>query len=79
MEIEKRIKLGETKEIIVKLKKLNTLLNATDYIFEALLQDDKSTEAYIQELDSDNASTYWEVYLDRKKRYGLDFEKYSVT
>lgn len=32
MEIGKRIKSGETKEIIVKLKKLNTLLNATGYI-----------------------------------------------
>lgn len=78
MEIGKRIKSGETKEIIVKLKKLNTLLNATGYIFDVLFQNDKSTEVYIQELDPDNASTYWEAYLERKKEYGLDLGKPSV-
>jgi len=78
LEIGKRIKSGETKEIIVKLKKLNTLLNATGYIFDVSLQNDKSTEVYIQELDPDNASTYWEAYLERKKEYGLDLGKPSV-
>ena len=78
MEIGNRIKSGETKEIIIKLKKLNTLLNATGYIFDILLQNDKSTEVYIRELDPDNAIMYWEMYLAKKKEYRLDFGKPST-